>query len=772
MTLQALTLAQLGILLLATFLLARWVPRHPKWRPLVIALNLFVTVRYLWWRGTETLNWEGGWGTAASLAVYVAELYGFCVVLHHYAIATRSTDRRSTPPDAGFSPTVDLLVTTYNESVDILTRTIVGCQAIDYPNLRIHVLDDGRRLAVAALCRDLGVHYITRDNNAGAKAGNINNALARTSAEFVATLDADHVPVSSFLKETLGYFRDEHVAQVQTAHHFYNPDLFQDRLRTQEYIANEQDMFFRIVQPGRDVYNSSFYCGSGAVFRRAALDEIGGVPMTTVTEDLHTSLLLHSRGWKTVYVNRNLSAGLAPESFEAYVTQRRRWARGTFQVMLRRGGLFLRGLTAWQRVNYFATLWYWFYGFPRILYLIAPVLYLLLGIRPLVLRDVSQLLTFYLPHLLISITAFQLVNRQMRHIFWSDIYESSISVPVAVTALAFPLSPGRVHFAVTPKGAAAGDATHKAWRLGWPLWALSALVLISLLRGLFQLLVSGTGDDATLINVFWAGYNLVVLVFGLLLLRQPPQQRHAVRLAREHACRISFDNTTLDEVTADLSETGVSVRLDKVHVLPERLEVSLTSREGRHVTLHGRLVRCDVKDGEVTAAISFVDRTPDQHRKLIELMYSAPDSWTESPPSAMSAPLHLGRIVRSIVAVLSPRRALHRLSPRFACDLPVTITDAAGRIASGRAVDVGFTGMAVRVLDAAFPVGTRAGVTVSWNATERSIFSGLVVSVRNAAMGRQLIGIEFVKLGARQRNELERHLVGDDSTVVAEKKIS
>jgi hypothetical protein len=308
--------------------------------------------------------------------------------------------------------------------------------------------------------------------------------------------------------------------------------------------------------------------------------------------------------------------------------------------------------------------------------------------------------------------------------------------------------------------------------LGWPLWALSALVVIALVRGSFQLLVSGTGDDATLINVFWAGYNLVVLVFGLLLLRQPPQQRHAVRLPREHACRLSFDRTILDEVTADLSETGVSVRLDKVHVLSERLEVALTSREGRHVSLHGRLVRCDVKDGDVTAAISFVDRTPDQHRKLIELMYSAPDSWTESPPSAMSAPLHMGRIVRSIVAVLSPRRALNRLSPRFACDLPVTISDPAGRHATGRAVDIGFTGMAIRVADSTFPIGTRTGVMVNWSATDRSILSGQVVSVRDAAMGRHLIGIEFVKLGAKQRNDLERHLVGDDSTLMAEKKIS
>jgi cellulose synthase/poly-beta-1,6-N-acetylglucosamine synthase-like glycosyltransferase len=81
---------------------------------------------------------------AVSMTAYLAELYGFVVVLHHYAIATRSLDRRSTPPDVRFAPSVDILVASYNEGADILTRTLVGCQAIDYPNKQIYLLDDGR----------------------------------------------------------------------------------------------------------------------------------------------------------------------------------------------------------------------------------------------------------------------------------------------------------------------------------------------------------------------------------------------------------------------------------------------------------------------------------------------------------------------------------------------------------------------------------------------------------------------------------------------------
>ena len=264
-------MVKLGLVVLvlaASVALSRWVPSHRRWRPLVVILNLAITIRDLCWRGTETLNWESPWGIAVSLAVFLAEIYGFIVVLHHYIISTRATHRQAPALAETFRPSVDVFITTYNEEIDILYRTIVGCQAMEHDGKRIVVLDDGRRKEVVDLCHRLGVAYLIRDDNAGAKAGNLNNGLAHSTADLVVTFDADHVPVRTFLTETVGFFQNPEVAQVQTPHHFYNPDLFQDRLRIREYIANEQDMFYHVVQPGRDVYNSSFYCGSGAVFRR------------------------------------------------------------------------------------------------------------------------------------------------------------------------------------------------------------------------------------------------------------------------------------------------------------------------------------------------------------------------------------------------------------------------------------------------------------------------------------------------------------------------
>jgi cellulose synthase (UDP-forming) len=763
MDLQA-RIAWVSAIVLATIVLTRWVPRHPRWRPFVIALNLAITLRYLWWRAAETLNWEGGAGTWLSLTIYAAEIYGFLIVLHHYLIATRRRKREAQPPDAAWSPSVDVFITTYNEEAEILYRTIVGCQAMEYANKRVHVLDDGNRKEIAALCQRLGVAYIARESREGAKAGNLNHALARTSADLVVTFDADHVPVHTFLTETVGFFRNEKTVQVQTPHHFYNPDLFQDRLRIRRFIANEQDMFYHVVQPGRDVYNSSFFCGSAAVFRRSALVEIGGFPAVTVTEDIHTSVLLHSRGHETVYLDRDLSAGLAPESYSAYVTQRRRWARGTFQVMIRRGGLFLPGLSLLQRVNYFATLWYWLYGIPRFLYLVAPLFFLVWNVRPLVVRDVSDFLVYYIPHLALSIAAFQLVNLGMRRIFWSDVYESCISIQIALTALLFPVPRRRkTEFAVTPKGKAAekGDG----WKVALPLGLLFAAVALGTIAGVVRLATAKGFDSGVVVNTVWASYNVVVLAMGLLLLKQRAQRRGAVRLPRSLSCVVGWEDRKVEAETVDLSETGLALRLPHACTLPDEVDLTLVGEDGRKAHLRGRLRRCELGPlGELSAAVEFVNRTEEQHRRIVELMFSLPAAWAGPHAVAMGAPEHFVRTIRSLVAVFSKNRLRRRLAPRVRGEVPARVETSTGYAAAAVTVDVSVGGASLRLeRSKPRPPSHRIRVTIHWNPVERTTVDADVRSVRAGNAGEFVIGVRFASLSTQQREDIAKHVYGKGS---------
>jgi len=429
------------LVLIAVLLLMLALSKIERLRKPVILLNVIISLRYIVWRSFYTLNTADYLAILISGAVLGAELYGFLQSLLFYYQSGPEVKRVS-PASEGFRPAVDVFVTVYNEPGEILERTLVGCKAQDWPEdrLNVYVLDDGGREEIRALAEGLGCGYITRAGRKDAKAGNLNNALRQTKGEFVAIFDCDHVPVRSFLKETVGYFADPLVAIVQTPHHFYNPDTFQRNLRLEKEITNEQDLFFHVIQPGRDRRNSAFFAGSCGVFRRKALEEVGGIITKTITEDLHTSMELHSRGYKSVYVNTDLSAGLSPESASGYLRQRERWAKGGIQVFVLDNPVIKRGLGLHQRLNYLASVLYFFNGLPRLVYLAAPLAYLLFKYPPLM-ADLRTLLGYYVPHYVATIIAFNMVSKGHRNPFWSDVYETLMSFVLTLAAIKTVLMP-------------------------------------------------------------------------------------------------------------------------------------------------------------------------------------------------------------------------------------------------------------------------------------------------------------------------------------------
>ncbi|MBI4160939.1 MAG: glycosyltransferase, partial [Acidobacteria bacterium] len=203
----------LGLALVA-FAGARLAVRRPAWKWYVIFLSVYLSLRYFLWRSLYTLNTESPVGLVISLCLILAEGYGFLAALLFY-FQTLSPRAEEPPPlPEKDPPTVDVYVTIYNESVDILYRTLVACQAMEYPAKQVYVLDDGQREEVRRVAESLGCRYIRGPRNADAKAGNLNHALPRTSGELILTLDVDHIPVRTFLRETVGFFRDPKVALV------------------------------------------------------------------------------------------------------------------------------------------------------------------------------------------------------------------------------------------------------------------------------------------------------------------------------------------------------------------------------------------------------------------------------------------------------------------------------------------------------------------------------------------------------------------------------
>ncbi|MEL6186780.1 MAG: glycosyltransferase, partial [Myxococcota bacterium] len=377
--------------------------RGPKVDLLLIVMSLVISTRYIHWRITMTLPEEWSFDLLFGGLLLMAELYAFAVLFLGYFQTARPFRRRPVPlpSDPSTWPVVDIFIPTYNEPLKVVRATALAAKAIDWPadKLRVYILDDGgrdtgwktdahrqrareRNRAFSVFCREAGIYYVTRPDNSHAKAGNLNHALAKTSGEFIAIFDCDHVPTRSFLQMTMGWMlREPQLALLQTPHHFYSADPVEKNLGRFRKLPNEGELFYGLIQPGNDLWDATFFCGSCAVIRRAPLEEVGGIAVETVTEDAHTALKMQRRGWSTAYLDVPHAAGLATESLSAHVGQRIRWARGMAQIFRTDNPVLGRGLRWHQRLCYTSAMLYFFYGVPRLVFLLAPLSFLVFDLQ-------------------------------------------------------------------------------------------------------------------------------------------------------------------------------------------------------------------------------------------------------------------------------------------------------------------------------------------------------------------------------------------------------
>lgn len=516
-------------------------------RQLLVATFVAASVWYLVWR-MGTFNPDA---PVFSRVIYGAEVFGFVTAMLHIFMCWRLSVRQSTPPR--ITRSVDVFVPTYNESTELVRKTLLAAMAMDGAHTT-WLLDDGRRPEMAALARELGCRYLTRPDNSHAKAGNLNHALQHSQGELVAIFDADHAPRRDFLTKTLGYFDDERVAFVQSPQDFYNLDSYQHRWRGQRgTVWTEQALFFRVIQRGKDVWNSAFFCGSCAVVRRKALEDIGGVATGTVTEDLHTSMRLHARGWKSVYHAEPLAFGLAPESIEPFIGQRVRWGQGAMHVWRKEGILTHKGLTLAQRLNYLASVLTYFDGWQKAIFYLAPVLVLLSGTMPVV-AGTPEFLLHFVPYYALTFWVFEEVGRGYGRSLFIEQYNMARFAAFAWATLAwiFP----RMKFRVTPKGMAAGSA----WRFTAAQWAVMTLNWMAIPVGVLLYLLAGPLPlDGLVANVLWAGVNgamaLAVLSFTAVSQRNArASYRFPVPLAAE---LVLADGRRVPGTVDDLSDVGL-----------------------------------------------------------------------------------------------------------------------------------------------------------------------------------------------------------------------
>lgn len=291
-----------------------------------------------------------------------------------------------------YKPTVDILIPTANEPFVIVENTIKRAFEMDYPYKKIYILDDGNSKKLKILASRLDAVYLQRKQKHFAKSGNLNYGLETGKGEFFAVFDADHAPKKSFLTELLPFFQNKNIALVQTPQHFINKENF-----IASGTAQAQELFYKYIQPAKNSYNSSFCVGTNMIYRRSAIDEIGGIARQTHSEDIWTTILLHEKGFESIFYNKILADGRAPETIPSFFRQQNRWARGGFSLFFIHNPLFLKGLSIDQKLQYFFSNIHYFSGFAILIYLTLPVIFLLFGELPLNVTKSSEWLIHYIP---------------------------------------------------------------------------------------------------------------------------------------------------------------------------------------------------------------------------------------------------------------------------------------------------------------------------------------------------------------------------------------
>ena len=618
------------VLCLGAYEIYKRTPRRLRW--LGIAMSVAASLRYITWRITYTLNFDTVPNSIACVLLLAAEFYALLMLaLGHFQTfwpTSRQTPRM--PPGEDW-PSVDVFITTYNEEVDLVRRTAVACAAIDYPKKKVYILDDGRRPEMRSLAQEVGVEYIDRSDNRDAKAGNLNHAVSQTSGQLIAQFDADHVPVRSFLRRTVPFFFwDKKLAFVQTPHHFYNHEAFQRNLLVKERVANEQDLFFHVIQPGNDRWNAAFFCGSNAVLSRVALASVGGFATETITEDAHTALRLHANKWNSVYLDHNLAAGLAAETFGDLFSQRLRWGMGMCGIFRKDNPLIMRGLTLAQRLCYSAASVFFLYGFPRQIYFLAPIGFMLIGVSPID-ANILTVLAYYLPHWIAAMLLTGAISRNVRHTFWSEVFETALAFPMSIATIWSMVTRKKLPFKVTPKQTKAGELRFN-FVASLPQLVLLTATLVSI-GFVFYRLQGDHSVGVLAMNVFWCGYNLIILAASVLVTVDRPQLREEARvpcfLPSQVTWVVKGERLEFKASTLDLSEGGAHV-LTPVP-LPVGVPLQIQVGVGKEmVMLDTQVVRVSEqnKDGIYGSALSF--QTPDieQRHQLIRLMYTDPSRWS------------------------------------------------------------------------------------------------------------------------------------------------
>ncbi|SYW02558.1 Glycosyltransferase (modular protein) [Oenococcus oeni] len=530
-------------------------------------------------------------------------------------------------------PNVDIVIATHNESYDILYKTVNAACHIKYPDkkkVHIYISDDSNREYVRRLAKEFSIKYISIENNKHAKSGNLNNALKQMSSPLVANFDADMIPFSDFLMETVPFYitnfkkinkknsseKIKPLGLIQTPQSFYNPDIFQYNIFAEKKLTNEQDFFSREINVLNNSSGSAVYTGSNTLILRKAIDEVGGFPTDTVTEDFELGVLINSHGYESMSTLEPMASGLTPTDFRSMLKQRTRWARGVVRSFYNVHILTNKNLTLPQRLTFLNSYLYWWSFLRRLLYIVAPIIFVLSGIK-VVDANFWLLMFLWAPAYFLLHHSLSVASGNIRTERWGEIQETVLAPYLFIPVLLETIGIKEKKFKVTNK-----DSSSNKFQLLYalPYILLWILVFVSIVK--FNYGKFGSEIMYGSVITFWLLTHLFNLTFAIFICIRRPIYRKFERFKLNTDCLIKQRGRKFKLKTNDVSESGISVISNHPIYLNPNLPVTVVIRRNRYqAKFKCDLIRVASDNNTWTYAFKIVKFKKKSFNEYLQIIY-------------------------------------------------------------------------------------------------------------------------------------------------------
>lgn len=594
---------------------------------------------YLIWRGLYTLPLDGTlFAFIFGLFLWISEiLSSFTAII---LIWSKNKSREIIKPVIADNeyPHIDIFIATHNEEVPLLMKTVNATLFMKYPDpskVHIYLSDDTNRHEVKELADKFKIGYIGLENNKEAKSGNLNNAIAHTDSPLIATFDADMIPYSDFLLETVPYFvanqneRQENekvkpLGFIQTPQSFYNEDLFQYNLFSGDSIPNEQDFFSREVNILYNSQDSAIYTGSNTVLLRQAVADAGGFPTDTVTEDFELGALINAQGYKSISTLEPMASGLTPTDVPSVLKQRIRWGRGVVQSVHNLRIITNKNLTLQQKLVFINSYLYWWSFIRRLLYIMAPILFTVFSVQ-VVDTNFWALLLFWLPGYVLSHLAMRDISSDIRTQSWGEVQETIMAPYMIIPVFLQTIGVKERKFKVTDKSA---TQNRKDILYVVP----HAILLILTIIGLVKFNYGKYGSEMFYGSVitFWLLTHLFNLTFSVLFFLGRPIFRKAERFLYDEPVVVCYGEKEYNLSMKNISETGLSFASETPFYFPsEGFLIFKLKRKEYQAKLSGKVVRVSKERDQWVYGVLLNDIPENEKRQYLQIIY---DGFNRSLP--------------------------------------------------------------------------------------------------------------------------------------------